>query len=164
MSNTEAAKQLVLDPPQIVETPALQAAVIRFTIPREEIRSVMGPGMQELIATVTAQGITPTGRIFSHHFKMDPAVFDFEIGISVPTPVTPASRVQPGQLAARKVIRTVYHGSYEHLGAAWGQFEAWIAANGLSIAPDLWESYLTGPDMNPDPATWTTELNRPLAG
>jgi len=30
--------------------------------------------------------------------------------------------------------------------------------------PDLWERYLTGPESNPDPATWRTELNRPLLG
>ncbi|CAN5718206.1 GyrI-like domain-containing protein [soil metagenome] len=163
MSINTAAQPLVLDPPQIVETPTVQTAVIRFTIPREEIRSVMGPGIQELMATVTAQGIKPAGRIFSHHFKMDPATFDFEIGVPVSTPVTASGRVKPGQLEARKVVRTVYHGGYENLGAAWDEFEQWIAANGHNTAPDLWETYLTGPDANPDPATYTTELNHPLA-
>jgi len=152
----------MLDTPQIVETPTLQTAIIRFTIPRDQIREVMGPGMQELIATVTAQGIKPAGRIYSHHFKMDPDTFDFEIGIPVPTPVAPSGRVQPGLLAGRKVLRTVYRGGYENLGAAWGEFETWIAANGHTTAPDLWESYLTGPDLDPDPATYTTELNHPL--
>ena len=152
----------MLDTPQFVETPTLQTAIIRFTIPRDQIRTVMGPGMQELLATVMAQGIKPTGRIYSHHFKMDPEVFDFEIGIPVSAPVTASGRVEPGQLAGRKVVRTVYHGGYEGLGAAWGEFESWIAANGHTTAPDLWESYLTGPDVNPDPATYTTELNHPL--
>ena len=78
------------------------------------------------------------------------------------TPVAPSGRVQPGLLAGRKVLRTVYRGGYENLGAAWGEFETWIAANGHTTAPDLWESYLTGPDLDPDPATYTTELNHPL--
>ena len=115
------------------------------------------------MSAVAAQGIIPTGRLFSHHFKMNPAIFDFEIGVPVPTPVTPSGRVQPGKLTARKGLRTIYHGGYEGLGAAWGEFKAWSAANHHSTATDLWETYLTGPETNPDPTTWITELNLPLA-
>jgi len=28
---------------------------------------------------------------------------------------------------------------------------------------DLWEVYVAGPESGPDPATWRTELNRPLS-
>jgi hypothetical protein len=59
----------MIDEPQIVQTDADPAAVIRLTIPREEIRNVMGPGMAELMAVVAAQGITPAGPIFSHHSR-----------------------------------------------------------------------------------------------
>lgn len=52
---------------------------------------------------------------------------------------------------------------YEGLGAAWGEFGAWIAAQGHTPAPDLWESYVTGPESSPDPATWRTELTQPPA-
>jgi effector-binding domain-containing protein len=61
-----------------------------------------------------------------------------------------------------KVARTVYHGPYEGLGDAWGEFMEWIEANGHTPAPDLWECYTAGPESNPDPAAWRTELNRPL--
>jgi len=52
-----------------------------------------------------------------------------------------AGRMKAGQLRATKVARTTYHGAYEGLGAAWAEFDAWIAGKGL-----------------------TPELNRPLAG
>ena len=39
---------------------------------------------------------------------------------------------------------------------------AWITAQGLAPGPDLWECYIAGPESDPDPATWRTELNRPL--
>ncbi len=57
---------------------------------------------------------------------------------------------------------TVYHGPYEGLGPAWAEFDAWIAAERHAPASDLWECYVAGPESNPDPATWRTELNRPL--
>ena len=48
----------------------------------------MGPGYQELMDTLTAQGIQPTGPWFTHHLRMDPEVFDFELGVPIAAPVT----------------------------------------------------------------------------
>jgi effector-binding domain-containing protein len=152
----------MLEKPQIVQSDAQPAAVIRFTIPRAEIQQVMGPGMAELRATVAAQGIAPAGPLFSHHLRMDPEIFDFEIGVPVATPVSAAGRVQPGELPAAMVARTVYRGGFEGLGAAWGEFGDWITTEGHMPAPDFWECYVAGPESSPDPAEWRTELNRPL--
>jgi effector-binding domain-containing protein len=152
----------MLDKPQIVQTADQRTAVIRLTIPREEIQKVMGPGISELMAAVAAQGIAPAGPIFAHYLKMDPGIFDFEIGVPVSAPVTAAGRMKPGQLPAATVARTIYHGPYEGLHAAWTEFNAWIAAEGHTPRPDLWECYVKGPESGPDPSTWRTELNRPL--
>lgn len=152
----------MLDVPQIVLAAAKTAAVIPFRIPRAEIQQVMGPGIQELLATVAAQGITPAGPVFSHHFRMDPEFFEFELGVPTSKPVKAHGRVKPGQLPAATVARTTYHGGYEGLGPAWGEFETWLQAEGHTPAPDLWECYAVGPESGPDPATWCTELYRPL--
>jgi effector-binding domain-containing protein len=154
----------MIEPPQVTQSAACLTAVIRFTIPRHEIRNVMGPAIGEVMAAVAAQGLAPAGPVFSHHLKMDPNIFDFEVGVAVSRPVTPAGRVKPGTLPAAGVARTIYHGAYEGLGAAWEEFDAWIAANGHTPAPNLWECYVAGPESSPDPAAWRTELNRPLLG
>jgi effector-binding domain-containing protein len=153
----------MLDSPQVTKTDAQETAVIRLTIPRAEIRNVMGPGIGELMATVAAQGIATAGPWFTHHLRMDPEVFDFEIGVPVTASVAPAGRVKAGRLPAAKVARTVYHGPYEGLGAAWGELDAWIAGEGHKVKGDLWEIYVAGPESSPDPASFRTELNRPLA-
>lgn len=149
----------MIDRPYIVETRTQQAAVIRLTIPREEIRSVMGPAIGEVMSTVAAQGVKVAGPVFSHHFKMDPKVFDFEVGVPVESPVKAAGRVKPGALPAATVARTVYRGPYDGLGKAWGEFDSWITTNKHEPAPDLWESYVTGPESGSEPST---ELNRPI--
>ena len=154
----------MIDTPHITQTAAQQAAIIHLTIPRDEIRNVMGPGLSEVMAAIAAQGVAPAGPWFTHHLRMDPDTFDFEIGVPVTKPVAAAGRVKPGQLPAAKVARTVFHGDYEGLGAAWGEFQAWIVANGHTTGPDFWECYLAGPEVNPDPATWRTELDRPVIG
>ncbi|HVT60042.1 MAG TPA: GyrI-like domain-containing protein [Thermoanaerobaculia bacterium] len=154
----------MIDTPQITQTAKQLTAIIRLTIPRAEIRNVMGPGIGEVMAAVAAQGIAPAGPWFTHHLRMDPDTFDFEVGVPVTAPVVAAGRVQAGQLAATKVARTVFDGDNAGLGAAWGELNAWIAANGHTPGPDLWECYVAGPESSPDPATWRTELNRPLTG
>jgi effector-binding domain-containing protein len=153
----------MLDAPRILRTDAHHAAVIRFTIPRAEMSSVMGPGIAEVMATVAAQGLAPSGPVFTHHFRIDPAVFDFEVGVPVASPVAPAGRVVAGELPEATVARTAYHGPYEGLGPAWREFDAWFAAQGHAPAGGRWECYLAGPESGADPSAWRTELNRPLA-
>lgn len=152
----------MIDPPQIVQTTARHAAVIRLTVPRSDMGRVMGPAIGEVIAAVGAQGQQPVGPVFSHHFTMTPEQFDFEVGVPVARAISAAGRVKPGTLPAARVARTVYRGGYEGLGSAWGEFDAWVRANGHSPAPDLWECYTAGPESGPNPAHWRTELNRPL--
>jgi effector-binding domain-containing protein len=95
---------------------------------------------------------------------MDPDIFDFEISVPVNKAVTAMGRVQPGELPARRVARTIYHGNYEGLGEAWGEFIDWIEAYGHQRAADLWECYTYGPESTSDETAYRTELNQPLLG
>ena len=106
--------------PQIIQTSVQDAAVIRLTIPRSEMRKVFGPAVGELMAALAAQGVEPVGAVFAHHLRMPPDTFDFELGVKVAAPVKAAGRMKPGQLPAVKVARTVYSGPYEGLPSAWG--------------------------------------------
>jgi effector-binding domain-containing protein len=154
----------MIDRPRIIQTSAQLTAIIHLTVPREEIRNVMGPGLDELRAAVAAQGVAAAGPWFTHHLRMDPGTFDFEICVPVTGPVRATGRVKASEWPVTTVARTVYHGPYEGLSAAWGEFDAWIAAKGHAPGPDLWERYVAGPESGPDPDTWRTEFSRPLAG
>ena len=152
----------MLDTPHITQTTAQITAIIHLTIPRAEMQKVFGPCIGELMAAIASQGSEPVGSVFTHHLKIVPDIFDFELSVRVSAPVVAAGRVKPSQWPAMKVARTVYHGPYEGLPAAWSEFMGWIEAEGHTPAPDLWECYVAGPQSSPDPATWRTELNRPL--
>jgi len=155
-------KKQIIDAPQITNTSERLAAVIHLTIPRSEIRSVMGPGLTEVMGAVKAQGIGPAGPWFTHHLKMNPATFDFEICVPVSAPVVAVGRVSPRTFPAQTVAHTLYRGGYERLGEAWGEFGAWVAANGHSAGPDLYECYAVGPESSPNSSDWRTELTQPL--
>ena len=152
----------MMDSPTILQSQAQLTAVIHIKVPRDEIQAVMGPAIGEVMSAITAQGQAPAGPVFSHHFRLNPDHFDFEIGVPVAQTIAAVGRVVPGHLAARQVARTVYHGSYDGLGSAWREFDQWIQAQGLRPAEDLWECYTLGPESSPDPARWRTEFNRPL--
>jgi effector-binding domain-containing protein len=152
----------MIETPRIINTQARAAAVIRLTIPRAQMQQAMGPAIGEVMAVVAAQRLTPVGPLFSHHFKMDPSTFDFEVGLPISSPVTPTGRVQRGELPASRVARTIYRGPYEGLGDAWCEFEKWIKYNGHDAAPNLWECYLSGPESGQPASAWETQLNRPL--
>ncbi len=152
----------MLETPQLAQTTEQLAAVIRLTIPREQIKQLMHPAIEEILATLAGQGIAPAGPLFTLHFRIDPAVFDLEVGVPVTQEVKASGRVKPGRLPAAKVIRAVYRGPYEGLAAAWGELMEWIKSNGHTPAAGAWESYVSGPESGPDPTQWRTELNRPV--
>ena len=154
----------MIDSPSVTKSEARETAVVRLVVPRADIQKVMGPAIQEVMATLAAQGVQPAGPLFSYHVRVDPKVFDFEVGVPVTKPVTPAGRVVASRLPSCTVARTVYHGGYEGLPAAWGDFMAWIDSRSHAAGSDFWECYLEGPESGPDASQWRTELDRPLVG
>ncbi len=152
----------MIESPVVAYVPAQWAATIHIETSRSDMQRVMGPGIGEAFAAVKAQGIGPAGPWYAHHLKMAPDTFDFDICVPVLAPVTAIGRVKPWQRPALKVVSTVYHGPYEGLGDAWHEFDGWIKANGLETASDLYERYVFGPESSPDPASWRTELSRPI--
>ena len=98
----------MIETPQITQTRAQAAAVIRLTVARSEMMKVFGPAVGELMSVLAAQGVEPVGAVFAHHLKMRPDTFDFELGVRVTSAVKASGRVKPGELPAAKVARTIY--------------------------------------------------------
>ena len=154
----------MIEPPAIVTTTPQHTAMIRVVVSWDDIKTVMGATIQEVYAAIAAQGIAPVGPWFTHHLRRPMDTFDFEASVPIASPITPAGRVRPSQWPAMRVARTIYHGGYEGLGEAWGEFLGWIEAEGLTATDDLWESYLVGPEAGDDSSIYRTQLNKPLIG
>lgn len=148
----------MIEPASIVEIAPRPAAVIRLTIPRHEISTVMGPAIGELIACLTGQGLVPAGPVYAHHFRLDPQVFDFEVGVPVAGDFTGEGRVQVGATPGGKAVMTTLHGPYDGLPAGWGEFHSNVQAAGMELAGNFWEAYSKGPESGTDPSQWRTEL------
>jgi effector-binding domain-containing protein len=152
----------VIDKPQLLKTVEQEIAFIPITITRDQVQEVMGPGYQELMDALSEQGVEPAGPWLNHHLRMDPENFDFRLSVPISSPILPSGRVEVGLLPAVTVARTIYHGPYDGLPAAWGELDQWILSQGLEKRFDFWECYVQGPEANPDPSFWLTELNQPI--
>lgn len=153
----------MIETPSIVHTEPLHYAALRQTCPTDQISKVMGPGIAEVVAALQAQNVHPIGPWFTHHFHRPVETFDFEICFPVAEPIEPHGRITAGVWPAMTVARTVYAGNYSGLPHAWGEFEKWMTAENHSKGTQFWERYLVNPNDNPDPSSWQTELNWPLA-
>jgi hypothetical protein len=51
----------VIEPLRIIKTKPQLTALIPITVPREDLRKVMGPGLAELKAAIAAQNVAVTG-------------------------------------------------------------------------------------------------------
>lgn len=156
----------MIDAPRIARTEELQAAVVHLQIPRDMLEAEMPAAIEEVRRALADQGVEPCGPMFAHHLTTSAERFDFEVGYPVSAPVAPRGRVKPGILPGVQVVRSVYRGPYEGLFAAWDEFgkraEVELAKHGLRPGSTLWETYLAGPETDPDPSAWRTELNVPL--
>lgn len=61
------------------------------------------------------------------------------------------------------MVETTYVGPYDTMDSAYSALERYFAENGLVQGDVMWESYLTDPEEEPDPAKWETRISWPVA-
>jgi effector-binding domain-containing protein len=145
--------------PQIVDSPETATAAIRLLIPANEIAKHMDEAILELVEAILDQGVDFAGPMVSLHFRRPTTTFDCEIAFPIADPIEEVGRVMNSHLPSVKVVRTVYQGPYEGLVSAWGELQAWMAANDVAGTEMFMERYLTNPDVVEDPNLYQTELN-----
>ncbi|CAM4311522.1 SRPBCC family protein [Gillisia limnaea] len=90
----------------------------------------------------------------------------YSVGVFTPSLViTPnESIVLNGMMPVQKVVKTTLIGDYKYLRGAWDRANNYISENNLQ-APETgqaFELYKIGPEVNPNPASWITEIYIPL--
>ncbi|MDR0960041.1 MAG: GyrI-like domain-containing protein [Propionibacteriaceae bacterium] len=67
-------------------------------------------------------------------------------------------------LPERRVARATLRGSYEGMAEVLPAIGEWIGENGFVVDGPMFNVYLSSPRENPDPSTWITQINVPIAG
>lgn len=138
-------------------------AVVKGHVPMAELRGFFDRAYRQVFTAVGQQGVQPAGPPFGYYPAKPGEMVEVEAGCPVATGIEAAGEVVPSRLPGGRVVHGVHVGPYEKLAETYGELMAWVAQEGLTLAEGMWESYLSDPMHEPDPATWRTEIFWPLA-
>lgn len=148
---------------QIVEHAAQPTAVVREHVDMHALSDFFGRAFTDVMATVQAQGVEAAGPPFAlYHGKPTDAGVDVEAGVPVPAPIAETDRVVPSALPSGRVVEAIHVGPYDTMERTYGEIMQWMQQHGLEPADDMWECYLTNPEVEPDPARWQTKMFWPV--
>lgn len=147
---------------------------IRTQVSHEAMASGLIPQLiDEVFGWLGKQGIEPAGAPFLRYYiinMMDK--LDIELGVPVASAVSGDDRVKAGVLPAGRYASLIYtdvtkgvEGNSVLIGWAESQglkWDRWDDPKGDAFR-SRYEIFLTGPEEDPDPANWDTEVAIKLA-
>jgi effector-binding domain-containing protein len=137
-------------------------ATVRVTTTPDRIGEAFREVMPEISAKLAVAAVQPPNPMFALYHSYGNEEVDMEIGLPLPAPIPTEGRVVGRELAATRAAVTWHHGSYDTIGEAFRAVEAWIEKEGLERNGPPFEVYWTGPEDDPDPAKWRTEVGYPI--
>lgn len=161
-----------VDGVRLLRAPAVPTVVVRAdTVPMATIAGLFDAVFGSAFPAAFAQGLTPAGPAFALYTRLtdgaDP-VADVEIGFPLDAPLieqlgdepveVDGLRVAASVLPAGDVAVTSHLGGFDGLGRAWGDFLAEIGAMGWAPGVPFWETYVSEPSPDMDPADLRTDL------
>lgn len=147
----------------IVEHTEQPTAGVRAKVPMRELTAFFGRAFAQTSAALQAQGIPPVGPPFGKYYGTPTDVVDVEAGFPVAHAIEADGDVIPGWLPAGRVAEAVHVGPYDTMDKTYAEMTEYLAKAGLTPGAVMWESYLSDPAAQPDPATWRTSICWPVA-
>jgi effector-binding domain-containing protein len=139
------------------------AAVIRERVPMDQLTRFFDRAFSSIMAAAQKQGRQLAGPPFAKYYGMPTETVDVEAGFPLTEPIDDGNGVTSGTLPGGRVVEAVYVGPYEALSTTYQEIAQWMQEQGLVPAEFMWESYLSDPRTEPDPATWRTKIVWPVA-
>lgn len=153
---------------QIKPVPAVRVARLSGTaadFAPASIGPVIKPLYDELCRRLDKAGIAPAGPAIAY-YEDDPEGDGVLVHAAFPVNASPGDGDAQGVTivdlpAVERAATIVHHGSMDEVMPTIQTLARWIEANGHRSAGYNREVYI---ETGPDPATWVTELQEPLAG
>ena len=160
--------------PKLDDRPAQPYVGVRSQVPHSELSTVIPQSLDEIFGWLARTGVAkPSGAPFiRYHVINMEDMLDIELGVPVASAVAGEGRLQPGVLPAGRYASLVYTGVANGIPANgalldWGakqglQWDRWDDPKGDAFA-GRYETFITEPDDEPDPAKWESEVAIKLA-
>lgn len=153
---------------------------IRTQVPMKEIKKAIPKCLEEVFAWLGKQGIAPAGAPFIRYHVINMAgMMDIEMGVPVANAIPeaglqndPPMTIRAGTLPAGQYAALIYIGVKNGIKANaalldWGTkqglvWDRWDVEHGDAFR-SRYETFITDPKDEPDPAKWETEVAIRLA-
>lgn len=168
MTTTNERSPVEATEPQITSRPAQPYAAIRTKVTMDGLGEAIPTLIDETLSWLAERGVGPSGPpVIRYHVIDMERDLDVSIGWLVEVPVSGDDRVEVGELPAGEYASLVFTDVTRGVEGN-GVLIRWAADNGVGW--DAWDAYeghafasryelaLDGPDDDPDPATWRTEV------
>ena len=157
----------MLTEPKVVERPATHYASVSRDV-QIPFGEVIGPAMGEVVAYLDSAKVQGFGPAVFRYNLIEMPRLQMEFGFITPGAVAGSQTVKSGILPAGKYVMVTHTGHYDNVEKATGDVIAWAKANHISwdSTPERgaerfvsrFEIYPNGPDDEPDPNKWITEI------
>ena len=148
--------------PELIDLDPSPAAVVRETVPVNELPAFFDRVFGAVAGVVVSQGVKLDGEPFAFYAGAPTDVVEVAAGFRVSAPIEPSGDVVPMDLPGGRAVTMVHTGPYDSMDKAYHEMHGWMAAQGLTPAGHMWESYLSDPSKEPDPSTWRTKIVWPV--
>ena len=143
--------------------PSRTVASLRSTIPSysEEGRlwERLGAGLEAAGARIAPDALAVT--VF-HDEGFVEANPDVELQLDVAGPFDPVDDVRYLTVPEQQIATATLHGGYDGVSAVLEAIGRWAGDNDYRFAGPMFNIYVVGPGMEPDPADWVTEVCAPV--
>lgn len=141
----------------------VHTAGIRRTVPLSALTDFFSEAFTKTMSALDEQGVAPIGPPFGKYYGSPGATVDVEAGFPVAAPIDRAGEVAPGSLPRGRVLEAEHLGPYDELQRTYAVLQQRFVDDGLIPGDVMWESYLSDPGTDPDPAHWRTLVSWPVA-
>lgn len=149
--------------PEIVELEPQEAVAVRGDVATADLPAFFARAFHEAAEAANVSGVQIVGPPFGFYPEMPTETVVVEAGFPVATPAEAHGNAHRLVLPGGRAVRVTHVGSYETMEQTYEELQAWMAEHDLEPAAGMWESYLSDPAAQPDPALWRTQIVWPIA-
>jgi effector-binding domain-containing protein len=156
------ARLMAESSPEIVELDPREAIAVRGEVPLADLPGFFERAFEEAAEAASASGVEIVGPPFGFYPEMPTETVTVEAGFPVSAPAGAHGDAHRLELPGGRAVQTTHVGPYDTLRDTYDRLASWMADQGLQPAVGMWESYLSDPRVEPDPATWRTRIIWPI--
>lgn len=126
------------------------------------ISAALAQALPTVYQYVLSQGVTPKGAPYGRYTPLAGGEMGIEAGLPIPERIPEQGQVIVSTLPGGQAAEAIHVGPYEGIHGTVEALGVWMRAEGKEPSGAPWESYLTDPGTEPDPAKWRTQILWPV--